>query len=107
MLQWFEEAIGCCQQSLAIFRETGDQHGEGMTLTNLGIAYRSLRQPSRAAECWREAAAMRDAGDHEEAGRLEQLAAITQPEGRRRWGPAPRAVFLISTPSDGESRPAL
>jgi hypothetical protein len=56
-----------------------------MTLNNLGIAYQKLRQPDRAATCWREAAmAMRDAGDHEEAARLEQLAANAQ-SGRRRW----------------------
>ena len=28
-LRRFEEAIGCYQQSLAIYRETGDRHGEG------------------------------------------------------------------------------
>jgi hypothetical protein len=34
-----EEAISCYQQSLAIMRETGDQHGEGTALTSLGLAY--------------------------------------------------------------------
>ena len=67
----------------ATYRETGDRHGEGQTLTNLGIAYQKLRQSEQAAECWREAAAaMRGAGDHEEAGRLEQLSASTR--SRRR-----------------------
>jgi hypothetical protein len=53
------------------------REGEGLTLNNLGHAYRELRQPDRAAMYWRDAAAaaMRDAGDHEEAARLEQLAA--------------------------------
>jgi hypothetical protein len=49
-------AIGCYQDSLAICRETGDRYGEGQTLTNLGIAYTKMRQPDRAAMCWREAA---------------------------------------------------
>ena len=81
----FEEAVGCFQESLAIFRETGDRHGEGQTLTNLGLAYQGLRQPDRAAMCWQDAAAaMRDAGDQEEAARLEQLAANAQSR-RRRW----------------------
>jgi hypothetical protein len=72
-------AIGCYQDSLAICRETGDRYGEGQTLTNLGIAYTKMRQPDRAAMCWREAAAaMRDAGDDEAAGRLEQRAADVQ-----------------------------
>ena len=69
-----------------IFRETGDRHGEGQTLNTLGIAYQEVRQPDRAAACWREAAtAMCDAGDHEEAARLEQLAANAQSQRRRRW----------------------
>jgi tetratricopeptide (TPR) repeat protein len=80
-----EETVGCYQQSLAIFRETGDRYDEGQTLDNLGNAYRELRQPDRAAECWREAAAaMHDAGDHQAAERLEQLAADTRSR-RRPW----------------------
>jgi hypothetical protein len=38
-----------------------------------------MRESGRAAACWREAAAaMRDAGDHERAARLEQKAANAQ-----------------------------
>jgi hypothetical protein len=67
-----------------LYRETGDRHGEGQTLNNLGNAYQAMRQSARAVECWREAAAaMRDAGDHEEAARLGQLAANAKL--RRRW----------------------
>jgi hypothetical protein len=79
------EAVDCYQRDIVICRETGDRYGEGQTLGNLGYAYRELRQPGRAAECWREAAAaMRDAGDREAAARLEQLTANSRP--RRRWG---------------------
>jgi tetratricopeptide (TPR) repeat protein len=83
-LRRFEEASISYQQALAIFREVGDRHGEGGILTNLGTAYQEKRQPDRAAGCWREAAsALRAAGDHEQAARLEQLAANVQ--ARRRW----------------------
>jgi tetratricopeptide (TPR) repeat protein len=81
----FEEAISADQDAAAIFRETGDRHGEGQTLDNLGLTYREMKQPDRAAACWREAAAaMREVGDHEEAARLEQLAANAQ-TGQRPW----------------------
>jgi hypothetical protein len=39
-----EEAIGCFQESLAIWRETGDRDGEGTALGNLGGAYQQLRR---------------------------------------------------------------
>ena len=67
------------------FRETGDRYGEGRALNNLGITYLRLRQPDRAATCWRDAAAaMRHTGDHQKAGLLEQLAANASSR-RRRW----------------------
>jgi len=69
-MQRFEEAITSYQQALAIRRETGDRHGEGQALNNLGHTYKAMRRPGRASACWLEAAAaMRAAGDHEEAGR--------------------------------------
>jgi hypothetical protein len=34
----FEEAIIACQDAVAIFRETGDRHGEGIALSNLETA---------------------------------------------------------------------
>ena len=37
-MQRFEEAITVLQDAAAIFRETGDRHGEGMALNNLGGA---------------------------------------------------------------------
>ena len=81
-----DEAISTLQGAAAICREAGDRHGEGTALNNLGAAYQELRQPDRAATCWREAAAaMRDAGDHEQAGFLEQLATDAQSQRRRWW----------------------
>jgi tetratricopeptide (TPR) repeat protein len=90
----FEEAIACYEQDIAICRETGDRYGEGQTLEYLGGAYREVRQPGRAAACWREAAAaMRDAGDQQEAARLEQLAADAQ-TGQRWWRRASRSAEI-------------
>ena len=80
----FQEAFACYQQDIAIRRETGDRYREARTLSNLGNAYyQEMQQHDRAAACWREAAAaMREAGDNEEAERLEQRAANTQPGQR-------------------------
>jgi tetratricopeptide (TPR) repeat protein len=90
-LRRFEEASISYQQALVIFREVGDRHAEAGILTNLGTAYRGKRQPDRAAACWREAAsAVRAAGDHEQAARLEQLAANAQSRPRRWWQRAAR-----------------
>jgi tetratricopeptide (TPR) repeat protein len=71
----FEEAIGCYEQDIAVCRETGDRYGESQALDNLGRTYREMKQPGRAAEHWREAAAiMCEVGNQEETDRLEQLA---------------------------------
>jgi len=99
-LRRFEEAIGCYQESLVICWETGDRYGEGQTLDNLGEACRDMRQPDQAAVCWRDAAAaMRDAGEYEEAGRLKQQAANVRSR-RCRWRrsswPASRGLDLYS-----------
>jgi tetratricopeptide (TPR) repeat protein len=89
----FEEAIDCCQQDIAICKETGDLYGESGTLDNLAGIYREMGQSSRAATYWRAAAAaMRIVGDHEEAARLEQLAANART--RRRWWRASRSAAI-------------
>jgi tetratricopeptide (TPR) repeat protein len=81
-LERFEEAITSYQEALAIMRETGDRHGEAWLLADLGDTYQQIRQPSQADACWREAAAAQhEVGHHEEAERLEQLAA--KPHWRR------------------------
>ena len=91
----FEEAIGCGQQALALFRETGDRYSEGTILTFLGDVYQVMRQHDGAALCWQEAAAaMRDAGDHEEARRLVQLAAAAQSRRRRWWRRGSRSARI-------------
>jgi tetratricopeptide (TPR) repeat protein len=82
----FEDAIASYQEALVIFRSAGDRDGEGAILINLGRAYQGMRQPDRAAAYWREAAgALRAAGQHDQAERLELLAANVQPRPRRWW----------------------
>jgi tetratricopeptide (TPR) repeat protein len=82
-----EEAVTCYQNALVICRETGDRYGEGQTVDNLGDAYQDLGQLDRAAACWQDAAqAMRDVGDHQEAARLDQLAADARSRSSQRDG---------------------
>ena len=71
----FEEAIGCYEKSLAIFRETGDRYGEGRTLRNLGDAYRELRRFEEAIGCYEESLAIyRESGErHGEGTTLSNL----------------------------------
>ena len=65
----FEEAITACQDAAAIFRETGDRHGEGMALNNLGIALREVRRFEEAISAHQDAAAIfRETGDRHGEG---------------------------------------
>lgn len=82
-----KDAIGCFRESLAIFQETGDRYATGTALIHIGRIYEILQQPDQAAACRVDAAAaLRDAGDHEQAAHIEQLAPSTQSQPRRRWG---------------------
>ena len=66
-----------------------------MTLENLGIAFREMGQPGRAAACCQEAAAaMRDTGDHKEAVHLEQLAMNAQTRRRPWWRRTSRSAEI-------------
>ena len=71
----FEEAITAHQDAAAIFRETGDRHGEGRALDNLGIALREVRRFEEAITAHQDAAAIfRETGDrHGEGGALDNL----------------------------------
>jgi len=40
----FDEAITACQDAAAIYRDTGDHHGEGAALGNLGLALHQVRR---------------------------------------------------------------
>ena len=62
------------QDAAAIFRETGDRHGEGMALSNLGLALREAGRLEEAITAYQEAAAIyRETGDrHGEGDGAEQ-----------------------------------
>jgi Flp pilus assembly protein TadD len=46
------------QDAAAIFRETGDRHGEGMALNSLGIALREVQRFEEAISAHQDAAAI-------------------------------------------------
>ena len=71
----FEEAITALQDAAAIFRETGDRHGEGMALNNLGSALLEVRRFEEAITAHQDAAAIfRETGDrHGEGDALTNL----------------------------------
>ena len=65
----FEEAITAYQDAAAIFRETGDRHGEGIALNNLGMALREVRRFEEAITAAQDAAAIfRETGDRHREG---------------------------------------
>jgi tetratricopeptide (TPR) repeat protein len=51
-LRRFGEAIEAHQQATAIYRETGDRHGEGMALNNLGLALREQGRLIKAGKAF-------------------------------------------------------
>ena len=52
--QW-DETKKLYQQSLTIYQELGDRHGEGMTLYNLGVIFERQDQQQQAIALWLEA----------------------------------------------------
>jgi tetratricopeptide (TPR) repeat protein len=52
----FEEAIAADQDAAAIYRETGDWHGEATALNNLGLALRQVRRFEEAITARQDAA---------------------------------------------------
>ena len=63
-MRQFDEAITAHQDAAAIYRETGDRHGEGGALNNLGVALVEVRQFDEAITAHQDAAAIyRETGD--------------------------------------------
>src|SRR5215831_5634523 len=59
-----EKAITAHQDAVAIFRETGDRHGEGLALLNLCNALAGVRRFDEAVTAHQDAAAIfRETGD--------------------------------------------
>ena len=82
----FEEAITACQDAAAIYRDTGDRHGEGMALTNLGNTLAEVRRFEEAITAHQDAAAVyREIDDrHGEGLALEGLGLALDEAGRSR-----------------------
>jgi tetratricopeptide (TPR) repeat protein len=53
----FTDALHYHQQALPIRREVGDRHGEGLTLTNLGLTYQAVGRLVEVLTCQQQALA--------------------------------------------------
>ena len=86
--QRYGEAIGCLEQSLAIFQTIGDRYAEGQTLRNLAIVIEMSDDRNSAQSYWDDALAILGAIDPEEAAKIQ--AWLDQPEQPRsswsEWG---------------------
>src|SRR5262249_13644082 len=73
-------AIAVYEQSLAIFRELGDRHGEGQTLGNLGDVYRLQGRWAEATAAYEQSLAIfRELGDRRrEEATLNNLETLYQ-----------------------------
>ncbi|MBT7806879.1 tetratricopeptide repeat protein [Candidatus Poribacteria bacterium] len=80
----WQEAEGCYDQSLAIFKGLGDRHGEGQTLNNLGIVYRLQGKWQEAERCYDQSLAIkRELGHrHGEAQTLSNLGIAYEQQGK-------------------------
>lgn len=79
-LGWWDEAISCYQQDLAICRSQGDRHGMGLTYGNLGEVYQKRGNWPQALEAYQQALTIiREFDDrYEEAEALANLAFLHQ-----------------------------
>ncbi len=80
----YQQATGCLQQALAVFRETGDRFGEARALNNLALVDFDQGHYQRATDHLQQALALfRDAGDRlAEARALGNLGLIDERMGR-------------------------
>jgi hypothetical protein len=58
LLAQYAEATTCQQDSLAIYRELGDRHGEAEALRDLGDALRAVGRDLEAGSAWQETLAI-------------------------------------------------
>jgi tetratricopeptide (TPR) repeat protein len=79
-----EEAIACSQEAIAILRETGDRHNEGMALMTLSGVLKEEARLDETIACNQDAAAIfREIGDrHAEGMALHNLAIALRSVGR-------------------------
>ena len=79
-----EEAIACSQEAIAILRETGDRHNEGMALMTLSGVLKEEARLDEMIACNQDAAAIfREIGDrHAEGMAVHNLAIALRSVGR-------------------------
>jgi len=67
------EAVGYSRQALSVVQETGDRHGEGITLSKLGTALCADGQTNAARRCWHDSVAILDGLDGPKAAETRML----------------------------------
>jgi tetratricopeptide (TPR) repeat protein len=60
----FAQAVACCEQALAIHRETGNRLGQAATLDSLGHAHTQLSHYQYAVSCYTEALQLLGEDEH-------------------------------------------
>jgi DNA-binding SARP family transcriptional activator len=60
MLGRYQQALGYCQQALALRRQLGDKHGEPFTLDSIAYSHRHLGHHAEAADYYRRAVELYD-----------------------------------------------
>ncbi len=100
-------ALDCCEQALAIARETGDRNNEGSWLGNLGNCYADLGQTQQAIEHYQQALAIaRETGDRNAEGScLGNLAEVLSDKGH--YAEAIQRAMESVQIGDGISSPNL
>jgi hypothetical protein len=85
-----EDAITALQDAAAILRQTGDRHGEGITLSNLGFALLKVARLEDAIAALQDAATILRATEDKRSERVALGA--SKPQGLR-W--RPEAAVLL------------
>jgi len=63
----YQQALGFCEQAVALNHELGDKHAEPATLDSLAYAHRHLGHHAQAAACYRRAVELyADLGSHDQ-----------------------------------------
>jgi tetratricopeptide (TPR) repeat protein len=91
------EAIACYEQSLVLFRETGNRHSEGLALWHLGSALAAMRDEQAARKRWHDALTIFVELGAPEADEVRVLLRSIEPGGEtareRERSPGAKALF--------------
>jgi tetratricopeptide (TPR) repeat protein len=80
VLRYLDDLLTVHEAALGAARSTGNRHGEGGSLNNLGNAYHELRRFEEAVDCYQQSLAIyRETGDrHGEGQTLDNLGSTYQ-----------------------------